>query len=107
MKSFVSKVSCIAVSIILGSVFCFSGAVFAEEEQSLTDEMAKAATSISISPVSKVLQLEPDKVYEDSFDVANNGDDNMKFEVYASPYSYTFSEEVKTLFYRFLKTNPF
>lgn len=94
MKSLISKISCVAVSILVGSVFCLSHSVFAEEEEKtdVASDIVKAATSISISPVSKVLQLEPDKVYSDTFDVTNNGTEQMKFEVYASPYSYTLSE---------------
>ena len=78
----------------LGLVFCAcfmnnSGAVFAESE---TEELMRAATSISISPVNKVLQIEANSVYEDTFKVTNNGAGDMEFEVYASPYSYTYSE---------------
>ena len=79
----------------LGLVFCacFTGPVFAEDNaESEAEELVKAATSISISPVNKVLQLEANAVYEDSFKVTNNGAGEMEFEVYASPYSYTYSE---------------
>lgn len=109
MKSYFSKISCVAVSILLGSVFCLSNLAFAEGEDttSTTEELMKAATSISISPVSKVLQLEPDKVYDDSFEVANNGNENMKFEVYASPYSYTFSEEENSYKLGFSRENSY
>ncbi len=91
MKKLRSKVLWFVLTLFLGSVFCLTGNVKAEGESD-TDEMAKAATSISISPVSKILQLEPSTVYEDSFKVTNNGSGVMNFEVYASPYSYTFSE---------------
>ena len=109
MKRVVSMFSYITVSIVLGSVFCFSSMAFADEDgaQNTTDEIMKAATSISISPVSKVLQLEPDKVYEDSFEVSNNGSDRMKFEVYASPYSYTFSEEENSYKLGFSRENNY
>lgn len=73
-------------------VFCaciVNGSVFAESE---SEELVKAATSISISPVNKVLQIEASSVYEDTFKVTNNGAGDMEFEVYASPYSYTYSE---------------
>ncbi len=62
--------------------------VFAED-----DSIAAPATSISISPVSKILQLEPNKVYEDILNVTNNGETEMEFETYASPYSYTRENE--------------
>ena len=76
---------------LVGMMLWTPNTVYAEEEAS---EPAKAATSISISPVSKILQLQPNTVYEDSFKVINNGTDDMPFEVYASPYSYTYSEEM-------------
>lgn len=62
------------------------------EEQPEVQQIMSAATSISISPVSKILQLEPNTIYEDSFKVTNNGGGTMDFEVYASPYSYSYSE---------------
>lgn len=97
----------ITVSILIGSVFCFSGNVLAEEENDETAEIIKAATSISISPVNKVLKLEASKVYEDSFTVTNNGENEMEFEVYASPYSYTYSEEEGEYKLGFSKENSF
>ena len=69
--------------------FCGDVNVFADEEQADDD----VATSISISPVSKVLELEPNKTYDDFFRITNNGKEELKFETYASPYSYTYSEE--------------
>ena len=68
-----------------------NGMVFADEENQ--EGETKPATSISISPVNKVLKLEPNKTYDDSFKVMNNGADAIKFEVYASPYSYTKDED--------------
>ena len=65
------------------------------------------ATSISISPVSKVLHLQPSTTYEDSFKVTNNGSDDMRFEVYASPYSYTYSEESDEYQLGFSKENNY
>ena len=88
------KISWLVLALLLGSVFCVPASVLAEEAEDVaSDETEEAATSISISPVSKVLQLEPNKVYEDSFKISNNGSSVLNFEVYASPYSYTFSEE--------------
>jgi len=94
MKSYIRKAWLVAFAIILGAVVLPGTQAFADgDEQS---EMAAAATSISISPVSKVLQLEANNVYKDTFKVTNNGSSDMKFEVYAAPYSYTLSESDNT-----------
>lgn len=85
----IQRISALVVAVILSTVFCFGGAAYAEEE----DAAKSGGMSISISPVSKVLDLEADSVYEDSFKVTNNSKSSMDFEVYASPYSYTYSEE--------------
>ena len=94
MKKTIHKVSLLAAALLMSTLF-FSGTKALAEEgdaASETEEIIKAATSISISPVSKILQIEESSVYEDTFKVTNNGSSAMEFEVYASPYSYTFSE---------------
>ena len=96
------------LTLFLGSVFCVSTSVLAEEAEGDTEnETTDAATSISISPVSKVLQLSPSTVYEDSFKITNNGSSPLNFEVYASPYSYTFSEEDEEYRLGFSKENSY
>lgn len=91
MKNIVRRFAVVVV--ILLTTVVFSNITFAEENSQESEELVKAATSISISPVSKILQLQPNTIYEDSFKITNNGSENMDFEVYASPYSYTYSEE--------------
>ena len=111
MKRFLTGLSVAMISLALGLGAVSTNIVYAEDNndsnsaEASTDgdadatreaeELLAAATSISISPVSKILDIEPDQVYEDSFTVTNNGDDEMEFEVYASPYSYTYSEETE------------
>jgi len=63
------------------------------EEQEESGNASVGGTSISISPVSKVLQLSADSVYDDVLSVTNDGSESIKFEVYAAPYSYIYSEE--------------
>lgn len=87
MKKSLLKISLAAVVFLFGSIFCQNFKAMAEE-----GETKKAATSISISPVSKILQLEQNASYENTFTVANNSDSEMRFEVYAAPYSYIFDE---------------
>ena len=45
-------------------------------------------TNITISPLNKVLRLESNSTYEDTVDITNEGDDELSFELYATPYSY-------------------
>ena len=75
---------------ILSLVFIFSlgflvSNTYAEEDTS-------SATSIRLMPVSKILQIQSNSTYDDSFEVFNDGDNEIKIEVYAAPYSYVYSE---------------
>lgn len=89
MKKVIRKTLVLVLALVFGAGFVVNGVAFADDDA----ELMKAATSISISPVNKVLQLEENSVYEDTFKVANNGSEEMEFEVYVSPYSYTYSEK--------------
>ena len=87
MKSFSKKFVIFMLAILVG-ILVGNGYIYADEE----NDNSGVATSISISPVSKILQLAPNSVYEDKFTITNNGNSEMEFEVYAAPYSYTYSE---------------
>ena len=63
-----------------------------EETADGAEENAGGGTSISLMPVSKVLQLSPSQTYEDTMTVTNDGGDQIEIEVYAAPYSYVYSE---------------
>ena len=94
MKKIIQKASFTLTIMLICAMVALVGNVYADDDTSTASESpASIATSISISPVSKILQLESSQVYEDSFSVSNNGNGEMLFEVYASPYSYTMSEE--------------
>lgn len=123
MKKQVSRISFLLASI----VFCLVSlvgvnSVYADEEtesqqatqESNADNTTESeevgddvATSISISPVSKVLELEPSKTYDDFFKITNNGKAPLNFEAYASPYSYTYSEESEEYQLGFSKENSY
>lgn len=69
--------------------------VNADEENEATRTNATdvtSGTSISLMPVSKVLQLSSSSTYDDKITVSNDGVDDIKIEVYSAPYSYVFSE---------------
>ena len=95
------------VVVVVLMFFCSFGLLtnntFAEEEK--TD--SRPATSISISPVNKIIKLEPDKSYKDTFKVMNNGAEQIDFEVYASPYSYTLSEDTNEYQLGFTQQNSY
>ena len=57
------------------------------------EETPGVGTSISLTPVSKILQISSEKTYDDTFSVNNDGADPIKIEVYAAPYSYVYSNE--------------
>ncbi len=87
----------------LGAGFLAVGLVKDAQAEEKVDESSESETeenntpapgiSISISPVSKILQIKASSEYEDSFKVTNGGSESVKFEVYAAPYSYVYSEE--------------
>ena len=93
----------------VAAIFCafYTPSVFAEGEQEIDQASLDAATSISISPVSKIIQLEPNTVYENTLNVSNNGSSDLEFEVYASPYSYVKDESDETFKLGFNKETSF
>lgn len=64
-----------------------------QAEQTEQTEQQKGGTSISLMPVSKVLQISPSSEYEDQIKITNDGSDKIEVEVYAAPYGYVYSEE--------------
>ena len=91
MKSYIKKFSAL-LTITVVALGLFMGGVAHADDNNSNNVSSNAATSISISPVNKVIQLAPNSVYDDVFTVTNDGSEKMTFEVYASPYSYTYSE---------------
>lgn len=83
------------------------GFVFAEEGESESSSSTVPGTNISLTPVSKVLQIASNSSYEDKLTINNNGDSPMKVEVYAAPYSYIYSEEEEAYKLGFNNENNF
>lgn len=106
MRSLIQKFSIVAVITLVLATLITSGNVFSEGEEN-SDENKTVGTSISISPVSKILQLAANSVYEDTFTVSNNGNTDMKFETYAAPYAYTYSEADDSYQLGFSKENTY
>ena len=79
-------------------------AVRAEDDATSVEALG---TSISITPVSNVISLDANSTYDYTFKVTNGGDSDMRFEVYAAPYSYTFVEEEDEYKLGFSKENTY
>lgn len=86
----------IASALVMSLAAIFSFGVFAvnsyAEEGDDASESAPA-TSISIMPVSRTLQIESSTDYDGTLTVTNDGDADIKVKAYAAPYSYVRSED--------------
>ena len=63
---------------------------YADENE---ENSTNSGMSISLSPVSKILQISSNSTYDNVFNVNNDGSSPIKIEVYAAPYSYIYSDE--------------
>ena len=112
MKSRIAKIVLLA-TVALAGLNCRLGVVWADESDKSADSTTEdqgavaSGTNISLSPVSKVLQLSSKSVYEDTMAVKNEGDSDMEIEVYAAPYSYVYSKEDDTYKLGFSSENSF
>lgn len=97
MKRFVLG-AMVALMITLSGVWWFGSATFAEGEDGNTEANSEEqtsdtpTTSISVTPVSKILQLNPGETYDNNFTINNDGGRELDVEVFAAPYSYVYSE---------------
>lgn len=86
------------LAIVMGFGIISPVGVYAEDEKSgssddKSENSSVPGTNISLTPVSKILQISSNSVYEDDFTVTNDGDTMMEIEVYAAPYSYVYSSD--------------
>ena len=88
MKNIIGK-GILAVLLLFGVTF-WGTTVYADDEKETTPQSVGA--SISLTPVSRVLQIASGSNYDSSFSVKNEGDSDMRIEVYAAPYSYVYSD---------------
>lgn len=87
-----------ALAVSLIAVLClgfFVNTAHAEGDESAEDPTNEniTGTSIRLSPANFIVDLPPDSTIEDSFEVKNEGDSDIKVEIHANPYFYTYSEE--------------
>lgn len=67
---------------------------YAEEANNEGKDSSDAPkTSLTLTPVSKTLDLSSNSTYDGTLSVSNDGTDEMQVEVYAAPYSYVYSSE--------------
>lgn len=90
----------VAIVAVFGGAWWFGSATYAEENESAdgsseeqTSEAAKMATSISVTPVSRIMQLKSGEVYDNNFSINNDGSRELAVEIFAAPYSYVYSED--------------
>ena len=64
----------------------------AEGSETNADE-GDPKTSLTLTPVSRTLEIASSSSYDGTMNVTNNGAEEMKIEVYPAPYSFIYSEE--------------
>lgn len=105
-----TTVALVGLTILFGVAFSLVNLAYAEDSQDAETESAeetKNGTSISITPVSRIFQLNPSSTYDDVLKVTNDGSNSINFEVYAAPYSYIQSEETGDYSLGFSKENNY
>lgn len=93
--SFRKIVLCFSMIVLSGLLMPLGVNAEGEEaaDGSTEQKAPSGGTSISLMPVSKVLQISPSSEYEDIMTVNNDGDQEIEIEVFAAPYAYVFSED--------------
>ncbi|MBR2709335.1 hypothetical protein IKE98_03360 [Candidatus Saccharibacteria bacterium] len=99
----------VALMLALCPVFLFSRIARAEEAnmEAASETEDAGTTNISLTPVSKVLQISSGSVYDNTFTVNNDGSRELEIEVFAAPYSYIYSEETGAYQLGFNNENSF
>lgn len=90
MKKIIKTVFAVTMLLSMGVV----GGAYAEgEETTTTANNNEVQASLTLSPVSKTLQISSDSVYDDSISVTNDSDQVTTVSIYPKPYSYVYSEQ--------------
>ena len=101
MKRRIVKFLALSMAVLVGFGVFLTGTTYAEEGAESTENTSESTktnsgTSISLTPVNKILQISPSSVYDDTITVTNNGGAELSIEVYAAPYFYVYSETEQT-----------
>ena len=96
MKRTITNIVLASTVAVLGLGF-FAINTYADENDDnsgeITAELAAPKTSLTLTPVSRILKISSNSIYDGSLAVTNDGEEEMKVKVYAAPYSYVYSEE--------------
>ncbi len=83
-----------AIAVMVAVFGCgFLGANAAQAEGDDGAETGDARTSLTLTPVSRTLVISSNSTYDGTLNVTNDGDNEIKVEVHASPYSYVYSDD--------------
>ena len=92
-RLFINTVVASLVAVLGFGFFAFNAYAEGEEQNTDNTEDSTPKTSMTIMPVSRTLQISSDSTYDGTLTVTNDGDEELKVEVYAAPYSYVYSDE--------------
>lgn len=94
MRKTLYGLACVATTMACLAGYFFATPIYAEGETDNSGEQAIRVygSGISVGPMSKIMQLAPSSVYEDTFTVNNDSDETVNFEAYVAPYSYMHSD---------------
>ena len=91
MKNKITNLVLLAVLSLVSFSLLSAPNVFAEEE--VASEEQVTGTSIRLMPTSKIFQIASDSTYDGTMTIKNDGETEIRVEVYAAPYSYVYSDE--------------
>ena len=80
-------------ALVVTSLVALSGFMFSVFNTYAEETPVSGGMSISLTPTSKILQIKPGAVYDETLAVRNDGETTIRVEVYAAPYSYVYSNE--------------
>ena len=90
MKKKLYKLLSLTLVLAFGVGFLSTVPVQAEDNEENSNGFG---TSISLTPVSRVIEIASNSTYDDTIEVKNSGTKDLEFEIYAAPYAYSYSEE--------------
>ncbi len=92
MKRNIIAMLLVGVMTVLGfGALATNSNAYAEENSE--NASAEAKTGLTLKPLSKTIQISSSSSYDGTFNVKNDSSEAIKIKVYASPYSYVYSED--------------